>query len=202
MYTPGQMQMQSAALLQGYAGDRPAFEAIVCRTFSAKPFQVFALPQGLLFLELRNKPGSGGGGNNNNAIVIGAVLGGMIGAGIAAALADANAAPADTENFDMCSEDELFALAQKRRRSFVSKADEIMSVTIDAPRGLSRLFANSSLAGYITIRDRKLGKVSMEIHDQAAMSVAVDALPRRFGERVFVNVEFDRHSTKFVPRGR
>ena len=64
------------------------------------------------------------------------------------------------------------------------------------------MFNDSSLAGWVTIRDHVLGKVKMEIRDQAAMSVAVDCLPRRFGERVLVNVEFDRQRTLFVPRGR
>jgi len=52
----------------------------------------------------------------------------------------------------------------------------------------------------ITLRDQRLGKITMEVHDQAAMSVAVDALPRRYAERVAVNVEFDRNSTEFVAR--
>jgi hypothetical protein len=195
--------MQSAALLQRYAGDRPSFEATVCRTFSTRNYQVFALPQGLLFLEIRNKPGSGRGGDvNTNALVAGAVLGGAIGACIAGALTSNETAYETKENFDMCSEEELFQLAKKRRRSFVSKADEILSVSIDAPSSFTRMFGSSTLAGSITLRDRKLGKVVMEIHDQAAMSVAVDALPRRLGERAFVNVEFDRGSTRFVRRGR
>ena len=42
----------------------------------------------------------------------------------------------------------------------------------------------------------------MDIHDQAAFSVAVDALPRRLRERAFVNVELDRQTAKFMPRGR
>jgi len=106
------------------------------------------------------------------------------------------------ESFDLCSEEELFQLAKERRRSFVSKTDEILSVSIDAPGSFGRLFANSSLAGWITLRDRKLGKVAMDIHDQAAMSVAVDVLPRRLGERAFVNIELDRQTMKFRPKGR
>jgi len=63
MYSSGQQPMQSAAWLQSHGGDRPSFEATVCRTFSTLPYQVFAMPQGLLFLELRNKPGSPGSSN-------------------------------------------------------------------------------------------------------------------------------------------
>lgn len=195
----GQQQMKSAAWLQGYAGDRPSFQATLVRTFSNRPFQVFALPQGLLFLELRHKPGSGGGGNQN-AIVAGAVLGGALGACLAGALT-ANASDAGrVENFDMCSEEELFELARQRRSSFVVKSDEVRSVLIECPAGFNRMFAPSSLAGYITIRAHKPRKISLEIHDQAAMSVAVDALPRRFAERCVVNVELDRQTAKFRPK--
>ncbi|HMC11308.1 MAG TPA: hypothetical protein VKH44_08455, partial [Pirellulaceae bacterium] len=101
-----------------------------------------------------------------------------------------------------CSEDELYQLASQRRKSFVAKNDEILSVTIDAPGTFTRMFGCSKLAGYITLRDHKLGKVKMEIYDQAAMSVAVDSLPRRLKERAFVNVEFDLGSTTFRPKGR
>ena len=102
----------------------------------------------------------------------------------------------------MCSEEELFELARTRKRSFVSKYDDVSSIAITAPSGWDRLFAPSTLAGYITLRDKTLGKVKMEIHDQAAMSVAVDASPRRLAERVWVNVEFDQRNTRFVPKRR
>ena len=193
--------MKSAAWLQGHAGDRPSFQATVCRTFSARPYQVFAMPQGLLFLELRNKPGAAKEANTG-AIVMGGLLGGAIGAGIAHAMTSGPSDSGRSENFELCSEDELFQIAQERKRSFVSKNEEILSISIDAPSGLSRMFADSSLAGWITIRDRKVGKISLEIHDQASMQIAVDALPRRLKEKVFVNVEFDRQTTKFRPRGR
>jgi hypothetical protein len=130
------------------------------------------------------------------------VLGGALGACIGAAIAN-GASPAEShENFELCSEEELFEIARQRKRSFVAKNDEILSLGIDAPRGFGRLFADSSLAGTIVIRDRRLGKLTLEVHDQAALSVAVDALPRRFGDRCFVNVELDRHTAKFVSLGR
>jgi hypothetical protein len=202
MYTPGQQQLQSATWLQNYSGDRPSFQANVRRTLSSRPYQVFVMPQGLLFLELRHKLGCGGN-NNNNAVVIGAVMGGMIGACIGAAIAGADAgAGGRIENFESCTEQELFELAAKRRRSFTSRIDEILSVRVDAPGCLSRLLADSTLAGWVTLRDRKLGKVSMHVYDQGALSVAVDALPRRLRERAFINVELDRHTAKFRPRGR
>jgi hypothetical protein len=202
MYTQGQQQLQSATWLQSFSADRPSFQAMVRRTFSNRPYQVFVMPQGLLFLELRGKLGSGGN-NNSNAIVVGAVLGGAIGACIGAAIASNSAGDSGRiENFERCTEEELFELAAARKRSFTSRLDEILSVTIDAPGSWSRLFADSTLAGWITLRDRKLGKVTMDIHDQSAFSVAVDVLPRRLRERAFVNVELDRQTAKFMPRGR
>ncbi len=159
------------------------------------------MPQGLLFLERRDKPGAGGE-PNNNAIVLGAVLGGMAGACIAHAITS-NSAPAEAETgLETLREEELFELARTRKKSFVSKIEEIVSISIDAPGSWGRMFNDSSLAGWVTVQDRTLGKVKMEIRDQASMSVAVDSLPRRFGDRVFVNVEFDRGRTLFVPRRR
>ena len=199
MYTPGQMQLQSVAILNRNPSDRPSFHAMVSRTFSTRPYQVFLMPQGILFLQRRDKPAAVN--TNTNAIVVGAVLGGAIGACVASAITS-NAAPEAETGLENLREEDLFELARTRKRSFVSKLDEILSVSIDAPGSWGRMFANSSLAGWITLRDRKLGKVTMEVHDQADLSVAVDALPRKLGERVFVNVEFDRDRTLFIPRGR
>jgi len=199
MYTPGQMQLQSVGLLNGHAGDRPSFRATVCRTFSARPYQVFAMEQGLLFLERRDKPGRAK--NNTNALVVGAVLGGAIGACVASALVSGADSEAET-GLESLREEDLFELARSRKRSFVARQDEILSISIDAAGVWTQLLGGGSLAGCITLRDRKLGKVSLEIQDQGDLSVAVDTLPRRFGERVFVNVEFDRQRTAFVARGR
>jgi hypothetical protein len=154
-----------------------------------------------LFLELRKKASAAQ--NNTNAVVMGAVLGGAIGACIGAAVAEGMSAdPRSDENFDCLDEEQLYQLAASRRRSFVSKIDEIVSVTVAAPGTWGRMFNSSRLAGWVTLRDRKLGRVTMEIHNQADLSVAVDALPRRLGERAFVNVEFDRQTTMFRPKGR
>ena len=200
MYTPGQMQLQSMGLLQGHTSDRPSFEATVCRMFSTRPYQVFAMPPGLLFLEMRNQA-RGPARENSSALVMGAVLGGAIGACLASALVSNPTMEAES-GLDMYGDEELFELARVRKRSFVSKYEDVRSVVITAPSGWDRLFASSTLAGYITLRDRAIGKVKMEIHDQAAMSVAIDALPRRLAERVWVNVEFDQRSTRFVPKRR
>ncbi len=203
MYAPGQQQLQSATWLQQFSADRPSFHALVCHTLLPnRPYHVFAMPQGLLFIATRHRPGMPGN-PNNNAIVMGAVLGGAVGACIGAAIANANSySESQTENLDMYSEEQLFQLAAQRKRSFVARNDEIQSVSIDVPGTWNRLFASSTLAGWISIRDRKLGKVAMEIHDQADLSVAVDALPRRFGDRVFVNCQLDRDSARFIQRAR
>ena len=100
MYAPGQQQLQSASWLQNYSEDRPSFQANVRRTLSSGTYQVFVMPQGLLFLELRHKLGCGGN-NNNNAVVIGAVMGGMIGACVGAAIAGGDVgAGGRIENFE------------------------------------------------------------------------------------------------------
>jgi hypothetical protein len=202
MHKAAQCELQSSRWLAGNTADRPSFHAMIRRGLSGpRPFQVFALPTGMLFLELKQKPGTGGNGPNG-AVVVGAVLGGAIGACIGAAVAGSTSSgtPELEGGFDMCGEDQLIELARKRKRSFVAKYDEICSVSIDAPGALGRLFAARSLVGWITMHDSTLGKVPMEIRDPLAMAVAVEALPRRLGERVQINVELDPHTTRFVPK--
>src|SRR5438874_13445412 len=120
MYQSGQQQMQSATWLQNHGGDRPSFQAMVSRSFSTRQYQVFAMSQGLLFLEVRSKGGSPGK-SNTGAIVLGGIMGGAIGACVAGALTSQGADAGRMENFDLCSEDELFELAKQRRKSFVAK---------------------------------------------------------------------------------
>ena len=137
MYNAGQMRLQSANWLNSHTADRPSFHAKVCRMFSTRNFQVFAMPQGLLFLQAKGRGGIGGSDEEKQrAMMIGAVLGGMIGATIGAALADSAASAQSQENFELCSEEELFEIAKKRKHSFVAKHDEINSVSIDAPEWL------------------------------------------------------------------
>jgi len=200
MYAAGQLELQSTTWMQRNTSDRPSFRAVVRRTFSKGQYQVFALPRGLLFLERRSITDSVGNGPSG-AVVAGAVLGGAVGAMIGAAIASSASSSSERdENLDICDEETLIELARSRRKSFVAKLDEIISVSIDAPGSLGRMFADSSLAGWITLRDRCLGKVTLEIHEQPAMAVAVETLPRRLGERVQINVEFDQQKLRFVPR--
>ena len=200
MYTSGQMALQSTAWLQKNTSDRPSFKAVVRRTFSKTQYQAFALPRGLLFLERRNITGSSAGGGSG-AVVAGAVLGGAVGAIIGAAIASNLATTTQREeNLDVCPEETLIELARARKKSFVAKLDEIISLSIDAPSSFCRMFADSTLAGWITLRDKCLGKITLEIHEQPSLAIAVENLPRRLGERVHINVEFDQQAMRFVPR--
>jgi hypothetical protein len=148
----------------------------------------------------------GGGGVNIGQIAL-AVNFGALGAiaGAMAAQRDAQrygSRPADRweAGFDLMSEDDLLELARSRKKSFVSKIDEIRWVTIDAPGFLGSMLGDSSVAGHVTLRDKVLGKVTMQIRDQSSMAVAVDALPRKLGERARVIVAFDQASRRFVRR--
>ncbi|MBI3468340.1 MAG: hypothetical protein HY000_35505 [Planctomycetes bacterium] len=201
MYQAGQVQLRTSGILQQYAADRPAFEAFV----RGKRFQVFAMQRGLLFLELQEIPGQGSNSGVNKAAMLGGLFGGALGAlavgVIAHSIASSQSGPAQQEvGFDLRSDEELFEIARARKRSFVAKDEEIQSLSIDAPGVWGRFFGGAKRAGWITLRDSCLGKVSMEIRDQAALSVAVDYLPRRFGDRLSVNVELDPQIHRFVPK--
>lgn len=200
MRKSAQVEMQSVALLQRHAADRPSFEVLRRGAFSgARAFQAFALPRGLLFLELRTKAVAGP--SSHKAALVGGIMGGAIGACVGALIDSRGAVQEEREaGFDMWDEDRLIELAGLRKRSFVSKYDEIRSVSLDAPGSLGRMFADRDLAGWMTLYDRVLGKVVLEFHDPSAMAVAVDGLPRRLGDKVRVNVELDESTARFVRR--
>jgi hypothetical protein len=194
-----QQELQSTRMLSQRSGDRPSFQADIDRgLFRSGHFQVFAMPQGLLCLELRHKNyGNLGVGNGDSA------FGGLMGAMAAAKDAERyGSAPEDRweAGFELAGEEQLLELARTRRKSFVCKLDEIRSISIDAPGLFSRMFGDGRLAGLIKVRDQSVGKFTMEIRDPSAMSVAVDALPRRFGDRVQVHVAFDSERRRFVAK--
>jgi len=205
-FQSGAQELQSNRWMSQHTGDRPSFQADIQRgMFGSGHFQVFAMPQGLLCLEMRHKDygNLGQNGPNYGAWMMFGALGGLA-AGLAAAR-DAQrygSAPAQRWEaaFDTMQEDELLDLARQRRKSFVCKLDEIKSVKIDAPGLLRRTLGDGTLAGIITLRDRALGKVVMQVRDQTHFAVAVDALPRRLGERAQVNVVFDQANRRFVRR--
>src|SRR5688500_7143132 len=113
MRRSAQVEMQSVALLQRHQADRPSFEVHRPGTLSgSRPFRAFALPAGLLFLELRQKPGTGHKGPGKAAIA-GAVLGGAVGAVIGGMIDSSTAEAGEIETgFDLLDEEQLVDLAQ------------------------------------------------------------------------------------------
>lgn len=206
-FQSGAQELSSNRWMSQHTGDRPAFQADISRgLFRSGHFQVFAMPQGLLCLEMRHKD-YGNLGNHGHNVGAAWFMFGAIG-GLAAGLAAARdnerygAAPAQRweASFDTMQEDELLELARQRKKSFVCKLDEIRSVQVDAPSGLSNLLGDGSLAGIVTLRDRTLGKIVMQVRDQTHLAVAVDALPRRLSDRARINVAFDEATRRFVRR--
>jgi hypothetical protein len=207
-FQTGQQQLRSTSMWSQHSDDRPAFQADVQRgLFRSGHFQIFAMPQGLLFLEMRLKDyGALGGGASGGGMVLAMQFGAL--GGLAAGMAAARDAerygsrPADRweAGFELKSDDELFELARQRRKSFVAKHDEIRSVVINPPGLSDRIFGDGSLAGSITLRARGLGKIFIDFRDQTDLAVAVDALPRHLGDRVQVNVAFDESTRRFVRR--
>jgi hypothetical protein len=205
-FQAGQQELQSNRWVSQHTGDRPSFQADIQRgLFGSGHFQVFAMPAGLLCLEMRHKDYGNLGQNTPNygAWMMFGAIGGLA-AGLAAARDAERYGSALAQRweagFDVMEEDELLELARQRRKSFVCKLDEIRSVVINPPSLLSRTLGDGSLAGIITLRDKSMGRVVMEVRDQTHLSVAVDALPRRLGERAKVNVAFDQQTRRFVPR--
>jgi hypothetical protein len=204
MFNAGQMELQSDRWLRGNTSDRPSFNALICRGFGGeRRFQVFAMSKGLLCLD-KGPPrssGGGGGGDNTGAIVAGAVVGGLVGAMVVSALTSnvPSAGAGSEERFDLCSEQELLDLARARKKSFVAFYDQITGISLDVPGFFGKMFGDSRTVGWITLREKTLGKVAMEIREASEMCVAMESLPRRLGNRVQVNLQLDpRTRTSFV----
>ena len=199
----GNVELQSDRWMKGHTADRPSFNVLICRGFGERRFQVFAMSKGLLFLDKgKAKGGDMGDDAAGKAVVAGAMLGGALGAVIGAAIASNMSAGAGQaqERYDRCSEDELLDLARTRKKSFVALYDQITAVSLDLPGFFAKIFGDGRTVGVITLRENKVGKVTMEVRDPSEMAVAMEALPRRLGPRVQVNMQLDVRTHTFVRR--
>lgn len=201
MYQSGQMQLESNGWMQSRIGDRPTFEAVVSRGFSSRSYHVFLVPQGILFLS-KIKPGQGNSQAAYDAIATGAKVGGLMGAALGAAMATTLSKPVEEEeeNFAICQTEQLFMLAKKRRHSFISLLEDARTICVDAPGALGRMFGGT--AGWITVRDSRLGKIVIDVKEQASLSDVTKTIPARYGDRASINVQWDDARQRFVPKGR
>jgi hypothetical protein len=198
MYQTGQIELQSSGWMQTRIGDRPWFEATVSRGFSSQSYYVFFMPQGILFLDKARHAGADRDAARN-AMMAGVAAGGLIGGLMGAALGSALSRPVEErENFDMVSNDQLLIYARSRKNSFVSMLEEVRTIVVDAPGFLGRIFGGA--AGRITVRDNRLGKISIEVKDATSLQSAVEAIGRRYGERAKINVRWDDAKSRYVPR--
>jgi hypothetical protein len=200
MYAGGGQQLDSMQWVQGHGGERPMFEGVIAgMLFGSRPYYFFGLPEGLLFLpSVKLRVGEG---NGQDAFVAGWKMGGLIGGLVGAAIAGTLADPAvDDTAYECLTDTQLFELARRRRGSFACLNDDVEWIQLDAPSGLARLVGSSRLAGWLTLRDRRLGKRTIEIYDPATLALACESLPERFGDRVRINVEYDDRAMRYRPR--
>ncbi|HUE72684.1 MAG TPA: hypothetical protein VMP01_17495 [Pirellulaceae bacterium] len=198
MYRSGQMELESNGWMQSRIGERPTFQASVSRGFSSQTLHVFLLPQGFLFLQ-KAKAAQNDDDTMRRAVVAGAAVGGLVGAMMGAALAGAANRPVEEEeNFETSANDHLMSLARQRKGSFISLNDDIRSISIKAPGAFGRMFG--SAAGSITIRDNRLGKITIEVKDPSSLASIVEAAPKRFGDRANVLVRWDDTKMRYVPQ--
>lgn len=203
MYQVGHVELRCTSLLNASTADRPTFEATLARGFSSpRQFQVFAMSPGLLFLDRRDQKEKTETDGNTKVVIISAILGGLIGGLIAAALTKRKVTPAQREaGLELQSDEDLLNLAKERKKSFVVPHEDIRAITIDPPSAWDRMFGHRLLAGWITVDTANHGKLRLEFRDPAVMAVAADSLPRRYGSRVIANAELDLRRKRFVTRG-
>jgi hypothetical protein len=199
MYRSGQLELQSNSFMQSRIGDRPWFEANVSRGFSSQTLYVFFMPQGVLFLDKKRQAGADRDAARN-AMVAGAAVGGLVGALVGSAIGTAlSRQTEEREDFDMVTNDQLLIYARSRKNSFVSMLDDVQTISIDAPGTLGRIFGGGA-AGWITVRDKRVGKITVEVKKATWLQEATEVIGRRYGERAKINVRWDDAKGRYVPR--
>lgn len=194
------IELQTASIVsQRPLSARSSFDAVIARGFwrQLRSYRVFVMEKGMLCLDegAYRKQGAG----NPIAFGIGAMLGGVIGAHVAASLT-ASLTPDDSavQRYDHLSDEALLAMARKRRKSFVLKHDEVKSIAIKAPSFLGGIFVDSSIKGWLNVREKTMGRVEMEIRDIHAMQLVLDEFPKRFEDRMKVRARLDDSASRFI----
>lgn len=178
--------------------DRPEFEVRIKRPpVACRRYQVIAFTPGILLLDLG--PPKAQAGDGNTAMICG-ILGGLVGAYLGAALE--GAMESQSANLDSSyarySDDQLIQIARGRKHSMVALYDDIESASIDAPSTMDKIYRGRGLVGWISLHEKTLGKLKMEVRDLSSMAMAMKILPSRLGDRAKVNVEFDDEHCVFV----
>jgi hypothetical protein len=137
---------------------------------------------------------------NAKFAIIGGLLGGMLGSTVGMIL-DQQAHEKQVPSMDLCSlgtDEELFGLSKSRKQSLVVFYDEIKWARLEAPPARIARQESNTLQGRLTFKARACGKKVMKIHNPSHMTVAVDALPARLGDRLVVNAKFHSQQCCFV----
>jgi hypothetical protein len=169
---------------------------------SGRDYQVFAFDVGLLYLDLGRLQAKEDATEQGQALSwVGAFCGGQHGAQLGSLMEQALGASSDyrrTTEFNAYSDDELIDLAQQRRQSFVVRYEDIKRAAIEGPDFIEWLFNGKNLQGFLTLKEKTVGKVRLKILDVESMTDAISTCSKRFGDRLSVNAEYDRRQRKYV----
>jgi len=193
------VSLRTTSIIEQASGDRPSFQARVCKTFGSKPYQVFCSSEAMLLLPVAEAAGATVN-KASGAVVAGAVLGGMVGAALGSIIADnleTSSVGPRAENFNLMTDDELVAIARQRKGSMLSEYADITAGSIDGPSMTDRMFGNSRIVGNITLRDRTLGKLVLELVSAQSMLTAIKALKTKLGDRLKVDIEWCEQTRTF-----
>jgi hypothetical protein len=195
---PGFVQLRTAAIADRTQSDRPMFDAKVSRLFGSRSYHVFCFSEAMLFLNAV-EPQAASNGAGGGAVVAGALVGGLVGAMVGAAIASSTDSPGvRKDNSNLLSDDQLLDVARQRGRSLVADYPDIVGARIDGPGAMDKLFGSSKLVGYVNLRDRTLGRLTLEINSKQDMMTAIQALKKRLGDRLQVNLEWNEAAKVFV----
>lgn len=192
--------LRTAAIAEKSATDRPTFAA----RYNGRDYHVICFTNAFMFLNASH-PKAQGGNPGQSAVVVGAVLGGVVGAMIGAAIAegsryDSGSQTGYKENLSLYTDDQLIDLARQRQHSVVCEYEDVISASVDSPGYFGRNFGNAKLVGNVTIRDKTQGKLVLSISSQQDMLVAIQALPKKLGDIVQINLVWDEAKHAFVPK--
>ena len=193
------VELKSSALFEQHQqkNDRPSFHG----KMGNQNFQVFFCKEGVLFLELTMKRRNSDKESSFPILgVIGALFFGMFGAWMGMFF-DRLREDGVTKDPNLChlvSDEELFALAKQRKRSFVLFNDELKSIRIIGAPLTTRLFGSGTVQGRCQFKARKQGKREIEIRDLQSMQAAIHACSERFNELTSVEARFDQGLQRFV----
>jgi hypothetical protein len=103
------------------------------------------------------------------------------------------------QDLDMANEETLRDYASMRDGSFIADPDDLKWLHIDPPSGWYRFWYRADHEGVLRFAHRRMGKLTLALPTTRDVRLAMEELPKLFGESIQINLTWGTASCAAAP---